>query len=73
MQQITSAVINEFLAKGIITDKEMDKVRFDKNKGLWTGEFHLTMLRSQKELIDAKTLIDKFGNAFIGKYTLQDI
>lgn len=73
MQQIASAVINEFLAKGVTTEKEMDKVRFDKSKGLWVGEFHLTMLRSQRDFIDAKTLIDKFGHAFIGKYTLQDI
>ena len=58
------------MAKGVTTEKEMNEVRFDKNKGLWAVEFHLTMLRSLRDLIDAKTLIDKFGHAFFGKYTL---
>ena len=73
MQKITSTLIQAFLDKGVLTEKELDKVKFDKAKGLWISTFHLTMLRSQRDFIDAKTLIDKFGSVFLGKYTLKEI
>jgi hypothetical protein len=73
MQQITSHVIQAFLEKGITAEKDFDHVRFDKTRGVWSGEFHLTMMRSSKDPIDAKTLMDKWGNVFLGKQTLQDI
>lgn len=73
MQRITSQVIQAFLDSGVTTEKDLDRVRFDKDLGLWSGEFHLTMMRSQKEPIDARTLMDRWGSAYLGKYTLQDI
>lgn len=73
MQKITSQVIQTFLDKGITTEKDFSHVRFDKTRGVWSGEFHLTMMRSQREPIDAKTLMEKWGDVFLGKQTLQDI
>lgn len=73
MQQITSHLIQAFLDKGVTSEKQLDHVRFDKRTGLWSGEFHLTMMKATREMIDAKTLMDRWGDAFLGKFTLQDI
>ena len=70
MQKITSHLIQTFLDKGITTEKQLDKIRLDKNTGLWSGEFHLTMMRANRDPIDAKTLMERWGEAFLGKFTL---
>lgn len=46
MRQITSHVIQIFLDRGITSENQLDRIRFDKNQGVWSGEFHLTMMRS---------------------------
>jgi hypothetical protein len=74
MQQITSYLIQTFLDKGVTTEKQLDKIWLDKKTGIWSGEFHLTFMRGSFEShIDAKHLMEKWGDAFIGKLTLQDI
>jgi 2'-5' RNA ligase len=73
LQKISSAVISAFLDKGVMQEKELDKVTRDPRTGLWTPNFHLTMMKAQRGPIDAKPLLEKFGNAFIGQYTLKNV
>ena len=67
-------IISKFLEKGVTTERELDKVRFNNQTQMYDVKFHLTSMRSQRNrTMDATELLSAFENTHLGKCTLKEV
>lgn len=56
-EKMASMIIEKFLEKGVVTEKELSHTRFDKSRQLWTDKFHATLIHAGRQSFDATELI----------------
>ena len=74
LASISHTIINGLLEGGVLEQKDLKNISYDASRKMYLpDQFHMTVIRAVRKPIDARQLIQDFGDSSLGTFQLREI